>query len=265
MNPVDYRAGTPVMVRGRKVRLNEDDINRYFRTELSEDQEENIREGVTWDDLYKGRNLDLANDFIIEPMTFWVARDFHIKHTNLKIELGVWHLFISHSLRPRTHITTASLENAIILHCIQHRWHAKSAHKTGENLIQSWITWKQPHRFHFLISMLNFNFSYLLSLWNNCEDVWILRTLSCGWVYNVIINFVWIYLVDMDGYILVHIDKILILNFAFIDLSIFGWRDEMKAPLNTYIYEYTGLFLYIAPFGLGVVLIAHILYMSLNI
>ncbi|KAK0587059.1 hypothetical protein LWI29_016660 [Acer saccharum] len=61
MNPKDYQVGTPVMVRGREVRVNVDDINRYFRTELSEDQEENIRDGVTWDDLFNGRNLNLAN------------------------------------------------------------------------------------------------------------------------------------------------------------------------------------------------------------
>ncbi|KAK1576119.1 hypothetical protein Q3G72_011126 [Acer saccharum] len=110
INPRDYQVGMLVMVRGREVRLNVDGINRYFIIELPEDQEENITDGVTWNDLFNGRNLDLANALVIDLMTFWVAPDYPIRHTNLKIELGVWNIFISHSLRPRTHYSTVSSE-----------------------------------------------------------------------------------------------------------------------------------------------------------
>ena len=53
-------------------------------------------------------------------MDFWVAPDYRMKHTNLKLELGFWHVFISHSLIPKKHRTSVNFNAATILHCILH-------------------------------------------------------------------------------------------------------------------------------------------------
>ncbi|KAK1551823.1 hypothetical protein Q3G72_005359 [Acer saccharum] len=72
-------------------------------TELPDDEESvgRLRGGVTWNKLFMTWNIEFANDLVIKPMEFWVAPDYRMKHTNLKLELGFWHIFISHSL-PRS-------------------------------------------------------------------------------------------------------------------------------------------------------------------
>ena len=63
-------------------------------------------------------NVELANQLVIRPMEFWVAPDHRMKHTNLLLELGFWHVFISYSLIPRKHRTTVNFNAATVLHCI---------------------------------------------------------------------------------------------------------------------------------------------------
>ena len=109
------------MVRGVEVRMTADDINRYYNTMLPEDPElvGNLRGGVPQNDLYQTGNVEFTNQLVITPMEFWVAPDHRMKHTNLKMELGFWHVFISHSLIPRKHRTTVNFTVAMVLHCIQ--------------------------------------------------------------------------------------------------------------------------------------------------
>ncbi|KAI9161624.1 hypothetical protein LWI28_019146 [Acer negundo] len=41
-----------------------------------------------------------------------------MKHTSLRLELGFWHVFISHSLIPRKHRTSVNFNAAMVLYCI---------------------------------------------------------------------------------------------------------------------------------------------------
>ncbi|KAK2658792.1 hypothetical protein Ddye_005325 [Dipteronia dyeriana] len=109
------------MVRGFKVIVSIDDIMDYYSAWLPDDQESllRMRYGVTWNDIFIRQNVDFANSLLIQPMEFWVTLDFHIKHINLEIELGMWNIFISHLIRPRSHRTTVPFEVATILHCIK--------------------------------------------------------------------------------------------------------------------------------------------------
>ena len=118
--PEDYQRHSTVLVRGVEVRIDIDDINRYFNTELPADQgiRNRIRNGVTWNELYSTLNLELANQLVIHPMEFWVAPDHRMRHTNLILELGFWHVFLSYSLLPRKHRTSVSFVAATVLHCI---------------------------------------------------------------------------------------------------------------------------------------------------
>ena len=110
-----------MIVRGVDVRKTADDINRYYSTELPDDPElvGNLCSGVPSNDLYQTGNIDFANQLVITLMEFWVAPDHRMKHTNHKMELGFWHVFISHSLIPRKHRTTVNFTAAMVLHCIQ--------------------------------------------------------------------------------------------------------------------------------------------------
>ena len=120
MIPYDYRHRASVMVHGREVELNMEDINRYFQTELPSHLEDNMVGGVTNNELFVRQNVDLANQLVIEPMAFWVALEYHIKHSNLLTELAFWNLFITQSLRPRTHSSLVPFEVATYLYCLQH-------------------------------------------------------------------------------------------------------------------------------------------------
>ncbi|KAK1557519.1 hypothetical protein Q3G72_026168 [Acer saccharum] len=77
-----------------------------------------LRNGVTWNDLFLTQNVEFANELVIRPMEFWVAPDYRMKHTNLKLELGFWHVFISHFLIPRKHRTSVNFNAAMVLCCI---------------------------------------------------------------------------------------------------------------------------------------------------
>ncbi|KAK2641583.1 hypothetical protein Ddye_023346 [Dipteronia dyeriana] len=103
MVPYYFQQYSTVMVRGVEVSLSIDDILDYYSSWLSEDQESflRMRYGVTWNDIFIRQNVDFANSLVIQPLEFWVAPNFHIKHNNLEIELGLWNIFISHSIRPR--------------------------------------------------------------------------------------------------------------------------------------------------------------------
>ena len=70
MIPDDYRHRAPVMVRGVEVEINVEDINRYFRTELPNQLEDEMIGGVTHNELFVRQNVDLANQLVIQPMDF---------------------------------------------------------------------------------------------------------------------------------------------------------------------------------------------------
>ncbi|KAK1591915.1 hypothetical protein Q3G72_015911 [Acer saccharum] len=91
------------------------------------------------DEFYAGMNL----------------RDYQVgTHTNLKIELGVWNLFISHSLRPRTHYSTVSSEVATLLYCIEHEQSLNVGHivKTCIVTVGESRNLRQPLLFPYLIT-----------------------------------------------------------------------------------------------------------------
>ncbi|KAK3229548.1 hypothetical protein Dsin_001429 [Dipteronia sinensis] len=118
--PNDFRNHSPVMVHRREVSITHVEINRYFRTERPANVVENsLNGGIAQHRLHTRQNVDLTNSLVIQPMTFWVAPSYLLQHTNLKIELGLCHIFVTHSLRPWDHRTSVAFEVAIILHCIQ--------------------------------------------------------------------------------------------------------------------------------------------------
>ncbi|KAK3195388.1 hypothetical protein Dsin_026698 [Dipteronia sinensis] len=120
LNPDEYKMGASVMVKGVEVPVDIADISRHFRTELPSDLAMlgRMRQRVTWNDLFVKQNMNMANELVIQIMDFWVAPNYPLRHTNLKIELGLCHIFISHSLRPRTHQTTVAFEVAMLIHYI---------------------------------------------------------------------------------------------------------------------------------------------------
>ncbi|KAK0574793.1 hypothetical protein LWI29_029183 [Acer saccharum] len=63
-------------------------------------------------------NVDFANELVIRTMDFWVAPYYSMKHTNLKLDLAFWHVFISHSLIPSKHRTLVNFNAAMVLYYI---------------------------------------------------------------------------------------------------------------------------------------------------
>ena len=111
----DYYKGIDVIVRGIPVRIQVIDINRYYKTTL----ENPIPAGVEHQNLFVRKNLALANSLVVEPMNNWHAKNAPIRQSRLTKELAFWQIFISHNLRPSTHLSTVSFDVAKILYAFQ--------------------------------------------------------------------------------------------------------------------------------------------------
>ncbi|KAI9161975.1 hypothetical protein LWI28_022519 [Acer negundo] len=108
MNPGKFMRGGLVLVRGVLVYRNAVDINIYFGSTLLEIERmwERMIEGITLNQLYERGSMDFANTITIIPMTQWIAMGHPLKHSNLRIELAFWNMFITASLRPDSHRST---------------------------------------------------------------------------------------------------------------------------------------------------------------
>ena len=111
----DYYKGGAVMVRGKPVRIQAADINRYHKTTL----ENPIPTGVEHQTLFVRQNLRWANSLVVEPMTSWHAKNNPIRQSRLTKELAFWHTFTSYNLRPSKHLSTVSFDVAKILYAFQ--------------------------------------------------------------------------------------------------------------------------------------------------
>ncbi|KAK2655121.1 hypothetical protein Ddye_008173 [Dipteronia dyeriana] len=98
----NYNFWSPVLVRGKAVRINSRDINMHFRITLPDDIVAMFK-GVPELDIFTRMNIDLANSLVIRSMEFWNSRSNLIKQKNLLIELAFWHIFI-HTFYGRTDI-----------------------------------------------------------------------------------------------------------------------------------------------------------------
>ncbi|KAK0588795.1 hypothetical protein LWI29_005606 [Acer saccharum] len=94
------------------IRLNSSEINKLYKTVVSEILD-NIVEGVTRNDLFVRQSVKFANTMVIRPMNFWIARTHPLKQSNLIVELGFWHIFITYSLRLISHRTTDAATLAV--------------------------------------------------------------------------------------------------------------------------------------------------------
>ncbi|KAK0583571.1 hypothetical protein LWI29_038312 [Acer saccharum] len=84
MVPEYFQQHSSVMVRGVEVLMTIADINKYYRIEILDDQQ--------------------------------VAPDYRMKHTNLRLDLSFWLVFISLSLTPRKHKTSVNFNATTVLH-----------------------------------------------------------------------------------------------------------------------------------------------------
>ena len=111
----DYYNGCAVIVRGKQVKIQAADINRYHKTTLANP----IPIGVEHQTLFLRQNVRFANSLVVEPMHRWHSKESPIRQSNLTKELAFWHTFISHNLRPSTHLSTISFDVAKILYAFQ--------------------------------------------------------------------------------------------------------------------------------------------------
>ncbi|KAK1582713.1 hypothetical protein Q3G72_017587 [Acer saccharum] len=68
--PRNYLLGGAVWVRGREVRINASDINRYFRTSIPEGVGDNMYKGITKNNIFTKMNVDLANSLTDYPLPY---------------------------------------------------------------------------------------------------------------------------------------------------------------------------------------------------
>ena len=120
MVPRNYLLGGAVWVRGKEVRVNASDINRYYRTPVSVEDRERMYRGLPKNDIFQKMNVELANALTDFPLPFWHTRSSPLKQSKIHIDLAFWHVFISYSLRPSQHRTTVAYEVAQILYCLRH-------------------------------------------------------------------------------------------------------------------------------------------------
>ncbi|KAK0570830.1 hypothetical protein LWI29_007126 [Acer saccharum] len=120
MIPRNYLLGDAVWIRGREVRINPSNINRYIRTTLTEEERENMSKGLTRNEIFIKMNVELANALTDQPLRYWHTRASPLRQSKIFLELAFWHVFISYSPRPCKHRTHVAYEVAQLLYCILH-------------------------------------------------------------------------------------------------------------------------------------------------
>ncbi|KAI9159988.1 hypothetical protein LWI28_004012 [Acer negundo] len=100
-------------MKGKTGQVQAADINRYHKTTFQNPIPTEVEHQ------FVRQNLRLANSLVVKSMKNWHAKNSPIRKSNPIKELAFWHLFISHNLRPSTHLSTVSFDVTKILFAFQ--------------------------------------------------------------------------------------------------------------------------------------------------